>query len=56
MTCPSIETLLPSSLMESDWPVVPSGMVRGTAEAVKRMARPVKTEERRTMIGMEDTE
>jgi len=53
MTCPSIEMLLPSSLTERDCPVVPKGMVRGIADAVRRMARPVRVEEKRTMIDLD---
>lgn len=56
MTCPSMETVSPFSLIVRDWPVVPNGMVSGIAEVVRRMARPVRTEMKRTMLGLEGLE
>lgn len=39
--------------MERGCPVVPNGMVRGMADAVRRMARPVIVEEKRTMMDLD---
>jgi hypothetical protein len=47
-----METVSPSSLIERDRPVAPNGMVRGIAEVVRNMAKPVKIEVKRTMFGV----
>ncbi len=52
MTCPSTEMLRPSSLMDSDLPVIPSGIVTGTASIVRKNVKLVNTDARRTMIDL----
>lgn len=42
MVFPPRVILCPSSLMERDWPDVPSGIVSGMAEVRRTVARPAR--------------